>query len=100
MVHSFYSNKRIKFVVQVYGSNSSFYFIDVWQKLVVLNLSNNLLTTLPAALCKLSALRQLYLNNNKLKFDGIPSGIGKLSSLEVFSVAGNELEMIPESVGR
>ncbi|KAK7571791.1 hypothetical protein V9T40_014263 [Parthenolecanium corni] len=74
--------------------------LDVWQKLVVLNLSDNLLTSLPASLCKLSSLRQLYLNNNKLKFDGIPSGIGKLSSLEVFSASGNELEMIPESLCR
>lgn len=74
--------------------------IDVWQKLISLNLSDNLLTSLPAALCKLSSLRQLYLNNNKLKFDGIPSGIGKLSCLEVFSAAGNELEMIPESLCR
>lgn len=76
------------------------FFIDVWQKLVVLNFSNNLLTSLPSSLCKLSSLRQLYLNNNKLKFDGIPSGIGKLSSLEIFSACGNELEMIPESLCR
>lgn len=76
------------------------YFLEVWQELEVLQLSDNELTTLPASLCKLSSLKRLYVNYNKLDFDGIPSGIGKLSALEVFSACGNVLEMIPEGLCR
>lgn len=61
--------------------------IEALQKLETLNLSRNELTALPNTLCKLSKLRKLYVNENSLNFDGIPSGIGKLSSLEIFSAA-------------
>lgn len=74
--------------------------LEVWQELEVLQLSDNELTSLPASLCKLSSLKRLYVNYNKLDFDGIPSGIGKLSALEVFSACGNVLEMIPEGLCR
>lgn len=74
--------------------------IDLWQKLETLNLCRNKLTALPVSLCKMSTLRRLYLNDNELDFDGIPSGIGKLSSLQVFSAAKNHLEMIPEGLCR
>lgn len=42
----------------------------------------------------------MYLNSNKLDFDGIPSGIGKLVNLEEFMAANNNLELIPESLCR
>uniref|UniRef100_W8BIH1 Protein flightless-1 n=1 Tax=Ceratitis capitata TaxID=7213 RepID=W8BIH1_CERCA len=74
--------------------------IEFWQKLEVLNLSRNQLTTLPGAICKLTYLRCLYVNDNRLDFDGIPSGIGKLCSLEIFSASNNLLEMIPEGLCR
>ncbi|XP_077298659.1 FLII actin remodeling protein [Arctopsyche grandis] len=74
--------------------------IEMWPKLETFNLSRNKLTALPASLCKLSFLRRLYVNDNKLDFEGIPSGIGKLSCLEVFSAANNQLEMIPEGLCR
>ncbi|XP_012256387.1 protein flightless-1 isoform X2 [Athalia rosae] len=74
--------------------------IDFWQKLETLNLCRNKLTTLPSSLCKINTLRRLYLNDNELDFEGIPSGIGKLSSLQVFSAANNHLEMIPEGLCR
>ncbi|XP_050429442.1 protein flightless-1 [Adelges cooleyi] len=74
--------------------------LEVWQELEVLQLSDNELTSLPSSLCKLSNLKRLYINYNKLNFDGIPSGIGKLSALEVFSACGNILEMIPEGLCR
>ncbi|XP_067629202.1 protein flightless-1 isoform X2 [Eurosta solidaginis] len=74
--------------------------VELWQKLEVLNLSRNQLTVLPSAICKLAQLRCLYLNDNNLDFDGIPSGIGKLCSLEIFSASKNVLEMIPEGLCR
>ncbi|XP_067912198.1 protein flightless-1 homolog [Heterodontus francisci] len=74
--------------------------IDQWTQLEMLNLSRNQLTSLPSAICKLIKLRKLYLNSNKLDFDGIPSGIGKLASLEEFMAANNNLELIPESLCR
>lgn len=55
---------------------------------------------LQSAICKLTKLKKLYLNSNKLDFDGLPSGIGKLTSLEEFMAANNNLELIPESLCR
>uniref|UniRef100_A0A8C3T5F3 Protein flightless-1 homolog n=1 Tax=Chelydra serpentina TaxID=8475 RepID=A0A8C3T5F3_CHESE len=74
--------------------------IDQWTQLETLNLSRNQLTSLPSAICKLTKLKKLYLNSNKLDFDGIPSGIGKLTGLEEFMAANNNLELIPESLCR
>lgn len=55
---------------------------------------------LQSAICKLAKLKKLYVNSNKLDFDGLPSGIGKLTSLEEFMAASNNLELIPESLCR
>lgn len=74
--------------------------IELWQHLKTLNLCRNKLTALPASLCKVTTLCRLYVNDNQLDFEGIPSGIGKLSNLEVFSAANNQLEMIPEGLCR
>lgn len=74
--------------------------MDNWQKLESLNMSRNNLTILPPSMCKLQNLRRLHVDDNKLDFEGIPSGIGKLGSLEVFSAANNLLEMIPEGLCR
>lgn len=74
--------------------------IEFLKKLEVLNLSRNKLAALPPLICKLSQLRRLYLNDNLLDFDGIPGGIGKLGSLEIFSASNNRLEMIPEGLCR
>ncbi|XP_023600839.1 protein flightless-1 homolog isoform X4 [Myotis lucifugus] len=74
--------------------------IDQWVHVETLNLSRNQLTSLPSAICKLTKLKKLYLNSNHLDFDGLPSGIGKLASLEEFMAANNNLELIPESLCR
>ncbi|GAA35205.2 protein flightless-1 [Clonorchis sinensis] len=73
---------------------------DNWPKLEYLNLGYNQLGQLPAGLTRLTSLRRLYINNNQLTFTGIPSGIGKLSDLEIFDASYNELENIPESLCR
>ena len=36
-------------------------------------------------------MRKLYLNENQLDFEGIPSGMGKLVGLEIFSAADNQV---------
>ncbi|XP_029364172.1 protein flightless-1 homolog isoform X3 [Echeneis naucrates] len=74
--------------------------IDQWTQLETLNLSRNQLTSLPSAICKLSKLKKLYINSNKLDFDGVPPGVGKLSSLTEFMAANNNLELIPEGLCR
>ncbi|XP_034449276.1 protein flightless-1 homolog [Hippoglossus hippoglossus] len=74
--------------------------IDQWTQLETLNLSRNQLTSLPSAICKLSKLKKLYVNSNKLDFDGVPPGVGKLSSLVEFMAANNNLELIPEGLCR
>ncbi|XP_068672970.1 protein flightless-1 homolog [Montipora foliosa] len=74
--------------------------IDTWTQLEVLNLSRNQLTGLPAALCKLVALKKLFINGNNINFEGLPTGIGKLYNLEVFMAACNKLECIPEGLCR
>ena len=74
--------------------------IEKWANLETLILSRNQIKSLPSTLGKLSKMRKLYLNENKLDFAGIPSGMGKLVSLEIFSAADNQLEMIPEGLCR
>ncbi|KTF89064.1 hypothetical protein cypCar_00012721 [Cyprinus carpio] len=74
--------------------------IDQWTKLETLNLSRNQLTSLPSAICKLSKLKKLYVNSNKIDFDGLPSGVGKLSNLVEFMAANNNLELVPEGLCR
>ena len=67
---------------------------SIFQETLIL--SRNEIKALPATLCKLIKLKKLYVNENQLDFEGIPSGIGKLGNLEIFSAADNQLEMIPE----
>lgn len=60
----------------------------------------DILNFLKSSLHKLSSLKKLYLNSNKLDFEGIPANIGKLHNLEIFSAAYNNLELIPEGLCR
>uniref|UniRef100_A0A672GSU1 Gelsolin-like domain-containing protein n=1 Tax=Salarias fasciatus TaxID=181472 RepID=A0A672GSU1_SALFA len=68
-----------------------------------LNLSTNQISEL--SLCidhrnQLTSLPKLYVNSNKLDFDGVPPGVGKLASLTEFMAANNNLELIPEGLCR
>ncbi|CAG0886127.1 unnamed protein product [Darwinula stevensoni] len=74
--------------------------IDLWSTIQVLNLSRNNITVLPNSICRLSKLRRLYVSFNRLTFEGLPAGMGKLGSLQVFSASNNQLEMIPEGLCR
>lgn len=62
--------------------------------------SEQMIFVLQSAICKLSKLKKLYVNSNKLDFDGLPPGVGKLSSLTEFMAANNHLELIPEGLCR
>ena len=59
-----------------------------------------LCVSIQSAICKLTKLKKLYVNSNKLDFDGVPPGVGKLSSLTEFMAANNNLELIPEGLCR
>jgi hypothetical protein len=73
---------------------------EYWKQLEILNLSRNQIAALPTSIGKLSRLRRLYLCNNRLDFEGIPSSIGKLAYLEVFTASENQLEMVTEGLFR
>ena len=72
--------------------------VDSRTKDVILIKENHIL--LQASFHKLGSLRKLYLNSNQLDFEGIPSNIGKLYNLELFSAANNNIEMVPEGLCR
>ena len=97
------STQKIIGIVVIPGSNQIEEVsaeIEKWTNLETLILSRNQIKSLPPTLGKLSKMRKLYLNENQLDFAGIPSGMGKLVSLEIFSAADNQLEMIPEGLCR
>ncbi|XP_055529280.1 protein flightless-1 [Wyeomyia smithii] len=98
VLYNLYNLKRLNLNDNVIQEISP--LIENLSKLETLNLSRNQLITLPATLCKLQNLRRLYVNDNQLNFEGIPSSIGKLGALEVFSASNNQLEMVPEGLCR
>lgn len=57
------------------------------KNLKTLNLSNNLLTGLPAELGQLNKLEVLNVSNNKLT--GLPMELGNLTQLQVLDITGN-----------
>ncbi|XP_038664994.1 leucine-rich repeat-containing protein 69 isoform X2 [Scyliorhinus canicula] len=65
--------------------------------LVLLNLSNNKLTTLPEEIHRLEQLKYLTLNNNQL--ESIPSKLCVLQKLCELHVARNELKSLPHDIG-
>jgi hypothetical protein len=45
-------------------------------------------------------LKKLYVNSNKITFNGIQASMGKLGELEIFGASDNLIEILPESLCR
>ena len=63
-----------------------------------LNLAKNAFVKLPKAICELSNLKKLILNNNYI--EGFPAEVEKLQKLEYIDCWSNELEYFPASMSR
>lgn len=63
-----------------------------------LDLEDNLLTAIPAALCKCRRLRSLKANNNHI--DRLPDNLGDLHLLEELVLNDNRMVTLPESLAR
>lgn len=77
--------------------------IEALPKLRLLDVSGNQLTTIPAAIAKLSFLRYLKLRNNKLStaaVDVLDTNPFDLDALEEVDLAQNRLTLLPTFVVR
>ena len=61
-------------------------------------LNDNKLTSVPAEIGQLTSLRELYLSRNELT--SVPAGIGQLTSLRELSLNGNQLTSVPAEIGQ
>lgn len=69
-------------------------------RLTVLNLNNNKLDMqVLDVVCQLKNLKELYIANNSLS-GSLSEQLGKLASLRVLDVSGNEITELPSSVSR
>lgn len=66
--------------------------------LIELNASNNNIITLPSEITQLQHLKTLYLRNNQLS--QLPANIDKLASLEVLDLSLNKLKKIPAKLSK
>lgn len=71
--------------------------LDLLVNLEALDISSNSLTTLPLSLTNLTKLNTLIASNNQLTSDSFPKNFGQLFSqnLKVLSLGGNSLTTIP-----
>jgi len=61
-----------------------------------LNVCDNRLTTLPAAMCELHRLRSVLAHGNQIR--RLPAELGKLARLQAVDLADNELVTLPTSI--
>lgn len=66
-------------------------------KLLEINLSNNVMVMLPYRMAELSALRSITVDANKLT--DFPGVLCSMVTLEAIQLAGNEITEIPEAIG-
>eukprot|EP00127_Corallochytrium_limacisporum_P005567 Clim_evm84s207 gene=Clim_evmTU84s207 len=67
------------------------------ERLRVLELEDNKLTTLPYEIGFMEDLEELYLQRNKLV--SLPPAIGSVTNLTILNVANNKLQDLPEEIG-
>jgi len=67
------------------------------ERLQILYLSSNHLSSLPPEFGYLTALREIYLKNNQLTT--LPPELGNLTALTSFSLGGNQLASLPPEFG-
>ncbi len=68
------------------------------EKVYVLNLSKQKLTTVPSEIIQFTNLQQLNLGKNKLT--ELPDFIGKLKSLQSLNIEKNRIQRLPASIGQ
>ena len=67
-------------------------------KIRSISLSDNVLTTLPTSITRLTSLTELVLDNNNLRI--LPASFGALKSLRRFSANSNSLTQLPSEFGK
>jgi leucine-rich repeat protein SHOC2 len=70
---------------------------DVGRVVAIFLMGTGLTGDLPAALGRLTALKRLYLNSNKLT--SVPAALGGLTALSTLWLQGNQLTSMPAALG-
>ena len=66
--------------------------------LTLLDVSNNMLHTVPQSLCNLVNLTQLYLRNNQIGDEDFPKDMRSLMNLRDLNLSGNRMRTLPPSL--
>ena len=66
--------------------------------LTLLDVSNNLLRTVPQTLCNLVNLTHLYLRNNEIGDEDFPKDMRSLMNLRDLNLSGNRMRALPQSL--
>ncbi|KAL4709939.1 hypothetical protein ACJJTC_003902 [Scirpophaga incertulas] len=93
-IHKCCDIERLKLSnIKIYSVNPT---INIFTKLVEIDLSFNYLSSLPLEFCNLHNLKCCILSANQLLY--LPEDIGKLENLEYLKINNNELCMLPDSI--
>lgn len=72
--------------------------IKLFSSLITLDLSNNNLSYLSDEIVQLRHLRTFIAKNNHIKSVTIPKDFGRMTSLEVLNLSGNEIKVFPQQI--